>query len=130
MVQIKYKLLALKTNNYNKKRRIYIKKVKCYILRKGGKIMGKNSELIKFIYQNQTDVIDNLIKKANKEIRDELKIINTESVIGNSNNPNEMKKIFDDIEDNYNIKINKLKYYDLQKCLFQLHRIYGRMAYI
>ncbi len=69
--------------------------------------MGKNSELIKFIYQNQTDVIDNLIKKANKEIRDELKIINTESVIGNSNNPNEMKKIFDDIEDNYNIKINK-----------------------
>lgn len=69
--------------------------------------MGKNSELIKVIYQNQTDIIDNLIKKANKEIRDELKIINTESVIGNSNNPNEMKKIFDDIEDNYNIKINK-----------------------
>ncbi len=69
--------------------------------------MGKNSELIKFIYQNKTDIIDNLIRKANKEIRDELKIINTESVIGNSNNPNEMKKIFDDIEDNYNIKINK-----------------------
>ena len=69
--------------------------------------MGKNSELIKFIYQNKTDIIDNLIRKANKEIRDELKIINTESVIGNSKNPNEMKKIFDDIEDNYNIKINK-----------------------
>ena len=69
--------------------------------------MEKNSELIKFIYQNKTDIIDNLIRKANKEIRDELKIINTESVIGNSNNPNEMKKIFDDIEDNYNIKINK-----------------------
>ena len=69
--------------------------------------MGKNSELIKFIYQNKTDIIDNLIRKANKEIRDELKIINTESVIGNSNNPNEMKKILDDIEDNYNIKINK-----------------------
>ena len=28
--------------------------------------MGKNSELIKFIYQNKTDIIDNLIRKANK----------------------------------------------------------------
>ena len=38
---------------------------------------------------------------------EELKTINTETAIGNSNNPKELKEIFNKIEDNYNIKITK-----------------------
>ena len=46
------------------------------------------------------------ISERNK-IKEQLKTINTETAIGNSNNPKELKEIFNKIEDNYNIKITK-----------------------
>ena len=67
----------------------------------------ENIDMIKKIYEVELENIDKIIKKANKEIKDYLKTINLEKVIGESNTPNELRKIFKDIEDNYNIKISK-----------------------
>ena len=69
------------------------------------KLQEKN--IIEIIYNSQEEKIDKIIKKANKEIKEQLKAINTETAIGNSNNPKELKEIFNKIEDNYNIKITK-----------------------
>ena len=51
----------------------------------------KEKNIIEIIYNSQEEQIDKIIKKANKEIKEELKTINTEAAI----------------EDNYNIKITK-----------------------
>ena len=67
----------------------------------------KEKDILEIIYNSQEEQIDEIIKKANKEIKEELKTINTETAIGNSNNPKELKEIFNKIEDNYNIKITK-----------------------
>ena len=67
----------------------------------------ENIDMIKKIYEVEFENIDKIIKKANKEIKDYLKTINLEKVIGESNTPNELRKILKDIEDNYNIKITK-----------------------
>ena len=64
-------------------------------------------DMIKLIYKTQEEKIDNIIKKVNREVKDELKTINTEKIIGSSNEPNEMREIFRKIEDNYNIKITR-----------------------
>ena len=63
-----------------------------------------NNQIIKKIYKGEEDKIDNIIKEANKEIKDELKVINIENIIDNANNPREVRNILNDIEDNYNIK--------------------------
>ncbi len=63
-----------------------------------------NNQIIKKIYKGEEDKIDNIIKEANKEIKDELKVINIENIIDNANNPREIRNILNDIEDNYNIK--------------------------
>ena len=49
----------------------------------------KEKNIIERIYNSQEEQIDKIIKKANKEIKEEVKTINTETVIGNSNNPKE-----------------------------------------
>ena len=51
----------------------------------------KEKDIIEIIYNSQEEQIDKIIKKANKEIKEEIKTINTEAAI----------------EDNYNIKITK-----------------------
>lgn len=66
-----------------------------------------NNQIIKKIYKGEEEKIDNIIKEANKEIKDELKVINIENIIDNANNPREIRDILNDIEDNYNIKITK-----------------------
>ena len=67
----------------------------------------KNKDLIQLLYYMQGETIDNIIKKCNIKIKDELKAINLEKIIGNSENPRDLREIFNDIEENYNIKISK-----------------------
>ena len=43
-----------------------------------------NKDMIRKIYEREEEEIDQIIKKANKEIKDYLKIINLEKVIGES----------------------------------------------
>lgn len=66
-----------------------------------------NKDMIRQIYLSEEENIDKIIKKSNKEIKDYLKIINLEKVIGESDTPNELREIFKNIEDNYNTKITK-----------------------
>ena len=54
----------------------------------------KEKDILEIIYNSQEEQIDEIIKKANKEIKEELKTINTETAIGNSNNPKELKEKF------------------------------------
>ena len=63
-----------------------------------------NNQIIKKMYKGEEEKIDNIIKEANKEIKDELKVINIENIIDNVDNPREIRNILNDIEDNYNIK--------------------------
>ena len=67
----------------------------------------KEKDIIEIIYNSQEEQIDKIIKKVNQEIKEELKTINTETIMENTNNPIELKEIFNKIEDEYNIKISK-----------------------
>ena len=67
----------------------------------------KEKDIIEIIYKSQEEHIDKIIKKVNQEIKEELKTINTETIMENTNNPKELKEIFNKIEDEYNIKISK-----------------------
>ena len=64
-----------------------------------------NRDIINLFFKSNTELIDKIIIETNKKIENELNIINTENVLKNSKNPNELKEIFNKIEDNYNIKI-------------------------
>ena len=64
-------------------------------------------DMIKLIYKAQEEKIDNILKRVNREIKEELKTINTEKIIGTSNEPNEIREVFRKIEDNYNMKITR-----------------------
>ena len=67
----------------------------------------KNKDMISLLYKAQEEKLDKIITKVNKEITSESKNINIEKVIAESNNPKELKEIFDKIENNYNIKITR-----------------------
>ena len=64
-------------------------------------------DMIGLIYKSQEEKIDNIIKKINREVKDEIKTINLEKILNDSNNYKELQEIFGKIEDNYNIKITK-----------------------
>ena len=66
-----------------------------------------NNQIIKKMYKGEEEKIDNIIKAANKDRTDELKVRNIENIIDNVDNPREIRNILNDIEDNYNIKITK-----------------------
>ena len=67
----------------------------------------KNKVMISLLYKAQEEKLDKIITKVNKEITSESKNINIEKVIAESNNPKELKEIFDKIENNYHIKITR-----------------------
>ena len=64
-------------------------------------------DMMRLIYKAQEEKIDNIIKKINREVKDEIKTINLEKILNDSNNYKELQEIFGKIEDNYNIKITK-----------------------
>ena len=67
----------------------------------------ENKDIINLFFKSNAELIDKIIIETNKKIEDELNIINTENVLKNSKNPNELKEVFNKIEDNYNIKITR-----------------------
>ena len=67
----------------------------------------KNKDMISLLYKAQEEKLDKIITKVNKEITSESKNINIEKVIAESNNPKELKEIFDKIENNDHIKITR-----------------------
>lgn len=65
----------------------------------------KMKDIIGLLYQAEEDVLDEKIKQVNKNIKDQIKDINLEKILESTVKPDELAKIIEKIEDNYNIKI-------------------------
>ena len=63
--------------------------------------------MINIIYQSQEEKVDKIIKKTDERIRNKLKKIDIERIRGNSNMKNDLKEVFNIMEDNYNIRITE-----------------------
>lgn len=67
----------------------------------------KDNRLIEKIYLMQEDIIDEIIKRINKDLERKLQKIDLERIFENKSELIELKEIFNKIEDNYNLKISK-----------------------
>ena len=67
----------------------------------------KEKDIINIIYQAQEEKIDEILKKADKRLKDQLEKINLERIMEDSNNAKELKEVFSKIEDSNNIKITE-----------------------
>ena len=63
--------------------------------------------MINIIYQSQEEKVDKIIKKTDERIRNKLKKIDIKRIRGNSNIKNDLKEVFNIMEDNYNIRITE-----------------------
>lgn len=67
----------------------------------------KEEDMINIIYQSQEEKVDKIIKKTDERIRNKLKKIDIKRIRGNSNMKNDLKEVFNIMEDNYNIRITE-----------------------
>lgn len=67
----------------------------------------KEKDIINIIYYAQEEKIDKILKKADERLKGKLEKINLERIIEDSNCAKELKKVFNKIEDNNNIKITE-----------------------
>lgn len=67
----------------------------------------KEEDMINIIYQSQEEKVDKIIKKTDERIRNKLKKIDIKRIRGNSNIKNDLKEVFNIMEDNYNIRITE-----------------------
>ena len=65
----------------------------------------KFKDMIDLIYQAEEKVLDEKIKQVNKKIKYRIKEINIEKILGDTSKQSEIRKVFDQIEENYSIKI-------------------------
>lgn len=65
----------------------------------------KNKDIIGLIYQGQEKVLDEKIRQVNQKIKEQTKDINISKLLEDSSMPDELKKAFEKIEENYSIKI-------------------------
>ena len=65
----------------------------------------KYKDILETIYQAEEKILDEKIKQANKKIKDQIKQINVEKLLSEVPNPEKLTKTFDQIEENYSIKI-------------------------
>ena len=65
----------------------------------------KNKNIIETIYQAEEKELDEIIKKVNKKIKDQIKDINIRKLLEETSKPNELEKTLERIEENYSIKI-------------------------
>lgn len=67
----------------------------------------KNKDIIDLIYQAQEKVLDEKIRQANQKIKEQIKDINISKLLEDTSMPDELKKAFERIEENYSIKIGE-----------------------
>ena len=65
----------------------------------------KYKNIIEIIYNAEEKILDEKIKQANKKIKEKIKDIDIENILENTSKPKELKKILEQIEENYSIKI-------------------------
>ena len=69
--------------------------------------MLAEKNIIEMIYNAEENNIDNIIKQANKKIKEEIKDIEIEKLLKDNENSKELKEALEKIEDNYNIRITQ-----------------------
>lgn len=69
--------------------------------------MLAEKNIIEMIYNAEENNIDNIIKQANKKIKEEIKDISIEKLLKDNENSKELKEVLEKIEDNYNIRITQ-----------------------
>ncbi len=69
--------------------------------------MLAEKNIIEIIYNAEENNIDNIIKQANKKIKEEIKDISIEKLLKDNENSKELKEALEKIEDNYNIRITQ-----------------------
>ena len=67
----------------------------------------KNKDIINLIYQKEEKILDEKIKEINKNMKIKIKDINISKLLEESNKPSELNKAFENIEENYSIKISQ-----------------------
>ena len=67
----------------------------------------KYKNIIEIIYNAEEKILDEKIKQANKKIKEKIKDIDIENILENTSKPKELKKILEQIEENYSIKISQ-----------------------
>ena len=67
----------------------------------------KKENMINIIYKVQDEKMDEILKKTDEILKDRLKKIDFKNIEEDSNCMKELRKIYNKIEDNYNIKITE-----------------------
>ncbi len=67
----------------------------------------KEKDIIKLIYEKQEDKIDEILKKTDERLKENLYTIEIERISNNFEKVKELKELFNKIEDNYNMKITE-----------------------
>ena len=60
----------------------------------------ENKEIIEKLYDAQAETIDSIMKKIDKDIKDQLETVEIFNIVENTNDSQELKEIFYKIEDN------------------------------
>lgn len=68
---------------------------------------SRKKDMINMVYQAQTEKIDEILKKTDKKLEDELEKIEIERIIEDSNCKKELRDMLRKIEDNYNMKVTE-----------------------
>ncbi len=68
---------------------------------------SRKKDMINMVYQAQTEKIDEILKKTDKKVEDELEKIEIERIIEDSNCKKELRDMLRKIEDNYNMKVTE-----------------------
>ena len=63
--------------------------------------------IIRNLYNSREEKIDEIIKKLEKDIKSEIKEVSLEDLVDNKDDIEGLKKVYDKIQNNYEIKISK-----------------------
>ena len=67
----------------------------------------EEKDIINVIYQAQSEKLDKILKNADEKLKGQLEKIDLEKIIKSSNYEIELKKVFNKLEDNYNMKFTQ-----------------------
>ena len=67
----------------------------------------EEKDIINLIYQAQSEKLDKILKNADEKLKGQLEKIDLEKIIKSSNYEIELKKVFNKLEDNYNMKFTE-----------------------
>ena len=67
----------------------------------------KEKDMINMIYQSQEEKMDEILRRTDEKMKKKLTEVKVERIIEDSNCAEQLKEMFDKIEENYNIKITE-----------------------